>query len=111
MTKEKSIIMGVSNPRTDCTAATRELSSGTIPFNPKALLNIVLKGISALTMTPEPALRIKKPRMVFRVPATTVDGLFRISKSPAKATRPITILGVLKNWTKKFTIINASSKL
>ncbi len=66
--KENSIIIGVSKPKTVCTAATSALSSGTTPEIPNAELNIVLKGTNAVQIKLEPAERIKNPKIVFMVP-------------------------------------------
>ena len=101
---ENSMIRGVSNPNTTCTAATRELSSGTIPAMPNALLNIELNGIKAPTITLDPALSIKNPRIVLKVPEITSDTLFFIAIRPIIATRPNTTVGWLKKSTKNFII-------
>ena len=105
MTKLNSMIIGVSKPSTVWTAATRLLSSGTTPEMPKAALNMVLKLASAPQITLEPALSTRKPRMVLSVPVMTVDGLLRIATRPIRATMPMTMVGVLRNSTKKLTMI------
>ena len=105
ITNEMSMIMGVSKPSTVCTPATRELSSGTTPLMPKAALNIVLNGVRAPLITVEPALRTRKPSMVLNVPMTTVEGEFFIATKPMRATRPMTMAGVLRKLTRKSTMV------
>ena len=90
------MIKAVSIPRNCWTAATKELSSATIPVKPKAAVKRVLKGIRAPTIAPAPTCRIRKPSIVFTVPFIQSEKLLFRDKSPMNAIIPRTKAGFLR---------------